>query len=219
MIPNNIILTWKDHTVPSYVFDNIKHLNPDKEIIFFEDKDCIKFLQETYGQSFVDHFNGETCGCHKADFFRYAYLYECGGYYTDIDIEYTTPISEFLPDNLEYFSIRSAIFNNHIFQAILYVRPHHEIVKNCLHDMLKYGPNLKNYPGGYKNEPPYTGSPVERMFQNFVSYYKSNDQSKMDLGQEVNTEGRYACVYNNRIIAWSRYETFNRECFIDWKES
>ena len=51
MIPNKIILTWKDHRVPQYVFDNIKNLNPDKEIVFFEDKDCRKFLQEEYGNS------------------------------------------------------------------------------------------------------------------------------------------------------------------------
>jgi len=219
MIPNNIILTWKDHTVPSYVFDNIKSLNPDKEIIFFEDKDCKKFFRENYPKEFEEHFDREQSGCSKADFFRYAYLYKNGGYYTDIDIEYTTPISEFLPDNLEYFSIISALFNTHIFQAILYTRPNHDIIKNCLNDILEYGPNFENYPGGYKNEPPYIGSTTERMYQNFIKYYNVNDPSKASLGREVNTQGRYACVYNHRIIAWSRYETFNRECFIDWKES
>ncbi len=100
MIPNKIILTWKDHRVPEYVFDNIKNLNPDKEIVFFEDKDCRKFLKEEYGDSFVKHFDEEKSGCFKADFFRYAYLYKNGGHYTDIDIEYQVPISEVLPKEL-----------------------------------------------------------------------------------------------------------------------
>ena len=213
MIPNKIILTWKDHRVPQYVFDNIKNLNPDKEIVFFEDKDCRKFLQEEYGNSFVKHFDEEKSGCFKADFFRYAYLYKHGGYYTDIDIEYQVPISEFLPKELEFFSFKSAIFPTHIFQAILYVRPEHKIIENCLNDMVRNKPNF------FDPQPPHVGTPTERMFQNFISYYKANDQSKLDLGQEMQVEGRYGCVYNNILIAYSRYETYKQgQCFTDWKE-
>lgn len=217
-IPNDIILTWKDHTVPSYVFNNIKKLNPDKNIVFFEDEDCRKFLRETYNENFVTRFDSETCGCHKADFFRYAYLYECGGYYTDVDIEYNVPIDDFVGEDTEFFSIISAMFSTHIFQAILYVTPKHRIIKNCLNDMLLYGPNMVYLPGGYKNAPPYTGAPTERMYQNYLNYTKTSDSNHLRLGNEVNINGRYGCVYNNTCIAWSRYETFNRECFTDWND-
>ena len=38
MIPNNIVLTYKKkENVPSYVFENLKKLNPDKEVLFFSD--------------------------------------------------------------------------------------------------------------------------------------------------------------------------------------
>lgn len=214
MIPNNIILTWKDHTVPNYVFDNIKELNPDKNILFFQDKDCRKFLKESYGDSFVKHFDDERSGCFKADFFRYAYLYEHGGYYTDIDIEYQIPISDFVPEQLEFFSFMSAIFQTHIFQAILYVRPQHDIIKNCLHDMIKNKPNF------YDPNPPHIGTPTERMFHNFITYYKANDKSKLDLGREINLNGRYACTYQNKLVAYSRYESYKQgQCFTDWEES
>ena len=42
-IPNNIILTWKNNSIPKYIFDNIKKLNPDKKLLFFTDKDIINF--------------------------------------------------------------------------------------------------------------------------------------------------------------------------------
>lgn len=212
-------MTWKDNTVPSYVFDNIKTLNPEKEIIFFTDIDCKKFLRETYGKNFEEHFDKESSGAFKADFFRYAYLYEHGGYYTDIDIEYTLPIKDFFDENTEYFSIRSALFHTHIFQAILYTTPKHKIIRDCLDDMLEYGPNFQNYPGGYNYEPPYFGSPTERMFHNFSKYYQqTHDKTKLKLGQEAYYINRHACFYKDKIIAWSKYENYNRECFTDYVE-
>ena len=78
-IPNNIIVTWKDSNIPSYVIANIKKLNPDKEILFFTDEDVVKFISEEYDSSYVDFFHSVKRGCSKADFFRYCLIYKEGG--------------------------------------------------------------------------------------------------------------------------------------------
>ena len=49
MIPNNIILTYKNDNVPSYVFNNIKRLNSDKDILFLQ----IMMLFHSYQKNMI----------------------------------------------------------------------------------------------------------------------------------------------------------------------
>ena len=211
MIPNNIILTYKNDKVPKYVFDNIKELNPDKNILFFTDEDVVKFLLEEYDSSYVDFFHSVKLGCTKGDFFRYCYLLKHGGYYCDIDIKHVEPISSYVLPNIEFFSINSAI-GPMTFQALLYCEPNHPIIMNCIKDIM--------HPETAKDLFYQT---TEHMYKNIKNYLKLQDsiapiaytinetKKVVQIGQEYQLNSIYICLYGNRTIALSRYPEYQRE--------
>lgn len=211
-IPNKIILTWKDNNLPDYIINNIKTVNPNTEIAFFDDNGIKKFLNSHYGSEYVDFFNTIKLGYNKGDFFRYCYLYKYGGYYFDIDIEHVLQISEIIDSSTSFFSIISALMPGHIFQAILFSEPNNVIIKRCIDDMFKFGPNPPVTPS-------YIGHTTTCMYNNIQyvlqdipregSFIKGNE--KICLGRELIYNNRYICTYKNKLIAFSRYKNYNRE--------
>jgi len=212
LIPNNIILTWKNKDIPTNILENIKNLNPDKEILFFTDEDVVDFLKTEYGNKFVDFFHSIKLGYNKGDFFRYCYLYKHGGYYCDIDIEHILPISNYIDENTKFFTVISGLLPGHIFQALLFTEQNNNIIASCIDDMFKYGAN----PPITKN---YEGHTTTCMFNNIKTYLNANPQhgfyaghdGGIGLGIELMHNGRYICVYNNAPIAFSRYINYSRE--------
>jgi mannosyltransferase OCH1-like enzyme len=207
-IPNNIILTWKDLSFPYYIIKNIENLNKDKNIRIFTDHDIKNFLTLEYGSEYVDYFNRIKHGYNKGDFFRYCYLYKYGGYYCDIDIEHILPISEYIQKNTKFFTIMSCLSGGHIFQALLFTEPNHQIIKDCIDDMFKFGPNPPI-------TPEYTGHTTTCMFNNLKKYIENNKAIKMNdtlqIGREITHKGRHVCIYNNIPIAFSRYTNYTRD--------
>jgi hypothetical protein len=208
MIPNNIILTYRNDNIPNYVFNNIKRLNSDKNLLFFTDNDIVSFLSKEYDSSYVDFFNSLNLGCTKGDFFRYCYLLKHGGYYCDIDIEHVTPISSYISDNIEFFSINSGACQNTTFQALLYCESDHPIIKNCILDIMN--------PTSSNDAFYFTTRDMYKNIKNFLSVDEviSNDYIDNDkiigIGQETPMNNRWCCVYKNRLIAFSRYETYRK---------
>lgn len=203
MIQNKIILTFKDNNIPRYVFDNIKSLNSDKEILFFDDQDVKKFLLNEYDSSYVDFFNSLKLGCTKGDFFRYCYLYKYGGYYCDIDIYHLISIKDYIDTKTEFFSVNSQAKNT-TFQALLFCVDSHPIIQNCIKDIMK--PESKNdlyystTSDMYKNIKKYL---------NLTNYVLSTDyivgNSIVGIGQELLVDNKWICTYKNNKIALSRY--------------
>jgi hypothetical protein len=208
MIPNNIILTYKNDNVPAYVFNNIKRLNPDKNILFFTDSDIVSFLSKEYNSSYVDFFNGLNLGCTKGDFFRYCYLLKYGGYYCDIDIEHVTPISNYISDDTEFFSVNSGACEHTIFQALLFCEPNHPIIQNCISDIMN--------PHSSTNAFYFTTGDMYKNIKEFLSVdevmsgnYNGNNKI-IGIGQETPMNNRWCCIYKNLLIAFSRYETYQK---------
>jgi hypothetical protein len=208
MISNNIILTYKNDNVPAYVFNNIKRLNPDKNILFFTDSDIVSFLSKEYDSSYVDFFNGLNLGCTKGDFFRYCYLLKYGGYYCDIDIEHVTPISNYISDNTEFFSINSGACKHTTFQALLFCEPNHPIIQNCISDIMN--------PHSSTNAFYFTTGDMYKNIKEFLSVdevmsgnYNGNNKI-IGIGQETPMNNRWCCIYKNLLIAFSRYETYQK---------
>ena len=48
LIPKDIILTWKNYNVPDHIIQKWQDLNPDFNIIFFDDNNIIEFLKKEY---------------------------------------------------------------------------------------------------------------------------------------------------------------------------
>lgn len=95
---------WTDGGIPKWIFrtgnleyDNlpikIKTMyrtiltnNPEYELFYFSDKDCVKFMLEEYGQTYLDYYNILIPTAYKADLFRYCLLNKYGGCYGDFTL-------------------------------------------------------------------------------------------------------------------------------------
>ena len=64
--------------------------NPGWEMAYFGNEACVQFLERHFDARVVAAFHALRPGAFKADLFRYAYVYEKGGAYADLD---TLPIA------------------------------------------------------------------------------------------------------------------------------
>ena len=217
-IPNDIILTWKDDTIPNYVINKWGNLNENYNILFFNDNDIISFLKTNYDDSYAEFFSKIPFGRYKADFFRLCYLYKKGGCYVDIDIEPLLPIDDILnkKENITFLSVL-AYNSGHIFQAVLFSAPNNPIIKMCIDSMLFYGSNIGIDP---EDKPPFTGHPTKCMYDNIykildsdIKYgYNTYNNECILLGKEIISEGRFATIFpEKKIFGYSRYANYDRE--------
>tara|TARA_Y100000996_G_C22462611_1_gene618697 strand:+ start:267 stop:1085 length:819 start_codon:yes stop_codon:yes gene_type:complete len=103
-IPKDIILTIRDKSkIPSYIYEQYNQYAKSYNLKIFDDNDCIEFLQREYGNDYVNKFNNIKLGAHKADFFRYAYLYKYGGIYLDVKTLLLKNIDEIFEQKNEIF--------------------------------------------------------------------------------------------------------------------
>lgn len=121
--------------IPEKVYQNIKKFLPDFKHQIFDDADCLKFLSKFdkkysktlfNNKSTVENFKIQKVKAHKADLFRYCYLYENGGLYADIKTCFIKPISELqLKNNLFYSAID--LSRKAIYQGVIYSPPKNKI--------------------------------------------------------------------------------------------
>ena len=88
-IPKRLMQTWHADAreLPARVVRTARAFAPGFVHSYYSDARCIEFLREHYGQDHVRKFEELELGPHKADLFRYCYLYKKGGVYMDIDME------------------------------------------------------------------------------------------------------------------------------------
>ena len=122
-----------------------KHINEQWDRFFdgkrfvFDDDDCIKFLNENYGEVYVNKFNYFKNGAHKADLFRYAWLYKHGGIYCDIKTILIKPLKYVFPhSNVCYFIVTPD--TDRIYNGIIATPPNNPII----HEMLIGAMNHQN---------------------------------------------------------------------------
>jgi hypothetical protein len=135
-IPKILIQTYHDKSkIPKKVYDNIQKYAPEYKHIVYDDKNCIEFLEhfnKIYGDNnnnfdIVHKFNSFKKGAHKADFFRYCYLYHYGGIYLDIKTVLIKPLKDIIvSDNTLYTVV--ALNKHSIYQGIIAVYPKNPLI-------------------------------------------------------------------------------------------
>ena len=122
-IPKHIISTYVDKSkIPDKVYENIKTFAPNYKHIIFDDKEIISFLKTYYSDDIVKTFHKLKKGAHKADLFRYCYLYIRGGIYIDIKTELIQNINTiFNKKNVHLYTVYSDFGDipTHIYQGII----------------------------------------------------------------------------------------------------
>lgn len=108
------------------------HFNDDEIIDFFQ-KNPIKELP-----NIIEKFHNLRYGAHKADLFRYYFLYLKGGVFMDSDAMIYEDIENVVKDCM-FFSVNSTCVPNTIFQGILGANPKNPIIKEAL--FLAYSTN------------------------------------------------------------------------------
>lgn len=138
-IPKTIIQTYYNKSkIPEKVYTNIKQYAPEYKHIIYDDDECIDFLNKFdnmypkfYKFNLVKKWKSLRKGAHKADLFRYCYLYHNGGIYLDIKTILIKPINEiFTNDNFLYTCIDIA--DKNIYQGIIAVYPRHPLIGNLI---------------------------------------------------------------------------------------
>jgi len=122
VIPKTIIQTYHDKSkIPTKVYKNIRRFSPGYRHIIFDDPECIAFIRKYYNENLVKIFQS-LGGAHRADLFRYCYLYQFGGFYLDIKIEMIRPMRDLYTllskHNVKLTSVLS-IHRQTIFQGFI----------------------------------------------------------------------------------------------------
>jgi hypothetical protein len=118
-----------------YVLEINKQYLEDWEYKYFSDNDIIHFFQTN---KLVEYPNiiakfQDFKGCHKADLFRYYYLYVNGGVFMDSDAVLCKTINEIV-NTRDFISVNSSVIPNSLFQGLIGCTPKHEIMKLALEE-------------------------------------------------------------------------------------
>jgi hypothetical protein len=143
-IPHVLFQTNKTPNEP-YVTEMIRAaLNDDWKYEFYGDDDVLQFFKENPIQDLPDilqRYNALAKGAHKADLFRYYYLYVKGGFFMDSDAMIYTNISNVIRD-YNFVSVDSFSHPGCIFQWILGAAPRNEIIKQALYNAYNTPPEI-----------------------------------------------------------------------------
>jgi mannosyltransferase OCH1-like enzyme len=138
-IPKIIHQTFKTAKLPFLTRWHIARLrkkNPEYAYEFYDDARIDQFIQAEYGNEVFSLYKRINIGAAKADFFRYAVLYNKGGVYLDIDSAIKGNLSDLiLPDDVAVISMER---NEGLFvQWALIYEPKHPFLKKTMELVLE----------------------------------------------------------------------------------
>ena len=195
MIPKQIIQTSRKKP-EQYVVDMIKERSIGWSYSHFDDEEIIHFFKENPLSEFPDivkKFYSFSYGEHRADLFRYYYLYVKGGVYFDTDAMIEVNMDAVVKD-YEYFSVNSNYFPKSIFQGFIGCIPEHPIIYEGLKNIyLTDNSALIKKPQNFHD--------ICRNMYVFVSEYP--DKTKIKLYEEIfgnNTTANIVDLHDNRLI-------------------
>ena len=121
-IPKVIMQTGYSQTYDSFTKQKILKMNPSYKYEYYNNNDCIEFLQNNFPQDVTNAFNKLKPGAFKADLFRYCYLYINGGVYLDLDLMPKKPLDKIIVKDADFISSLENKPNRHIngvYQAFI----------------------------------------------------------------------------------------------------
>ena len=147
-IPNTLYMCCKDKTfIPSFVIKNWKLLNPQLEIILYDDMECLSFIKQHYPEDYSILYQKNPWGPIKAYLWSLCILYKYGGYYVDVDLQPFKSITSFISPSITFITCIEPGLER-MFQAFIGTTINSDIIKNSLDIMInKYHsiPVIDNY--------------------------------------------------------------------------
>ena len=136
MIPKIFMQTSRQKP-QQYVVDMIKERCVGWTYEHYTDDDIIAFFGENLVPEFpnvIAKFFMLNYGEHRADLFRYYFLYVKGGVYMDLDAMIQCPIENII-GNADFFTVNSSYFPGTVFQGFLGATPKHPLIFEALKDI------------------------------------------------------------------------------------
>jgi hypothetical protein len=222
-IPKVIISTYFDKKkIPDKVFLNIKKYAPNYKYQIFDDQEINTFLTNNYDQNIVDTFN-ILKGAHKADLFRYCYLYKFGGIYIDIKSELIKNLNKvFNQKNIQLYTVLSGgKYKKTIYQGIIASIPNNPFFLKLINFMVSVKKPVKFYQifttDFYKNlELEYLEKKSDKLKnglfkgkQNLYLFYEKCSTKACDCYDGLDRYNRCCYIYNNNEkIIKTRYSDY-----------
>jgi hypothetical protein len=131
---------------PKYVTDLIQSRCQGWKYYHFTDDEIVKFIIDNPIEEFknsVDILKTIHTGAHRADFFRYYFLYVNGGIFLDSDAMIEQDI-DLIVKFYSFFTVHSGMENNSIFNGFIGAEPKNEIIYHALKQMYIVDKNLLN---------------------------------------------------------------------------
>lgn len=146
-IPKTIVQTSKEK-LPEYVVEMIRKKAPGWDYKHFTDKEILQYFINNPLTEFpliINKFWSLKSGEHKADLFRYYFLYNEGGVYIDSDAMIEDNI-ENITKEYDFFSVNSYLKGT-IFQGFIGCVPNNKIIYEALKDIYEIHNDelMKNY--------------------------------------------------------------------------
>jgi len=191
VIPNVIIQTSKD-PIPEYVLEQLQLCFDGWEYKYFSDTDILQFFTDNPLEEFPDitaKFHSISDGPHKADLFRYYYLYMNGGVYIDKDLMVYDDLSNIIGES-SFVTVKALSPPGSIFNGFLAAAPKHLILYAALKDMYSMNTEIlqKNYDmvvthlGGIVDANPNTNMKIlNEIYNSDLSYIQDPVSKKVVL--------------------------------------
>lgn len=195
-IPKVIFQTSRNSQY-QYVVDMIKSRSPGWEYKHFKDDDVLQVFKENPLDEFPnikDKFLSIISGAHKADLFRYYYLYVKGGVFIDSDAMIEQDINIIVKD-YDFVSVESTYFPNTIFNRFIGSTPKNII----MHEALKHA---------------YMSNPIEinknymifcRRLREIYNIFKEGQKTTLYLEQVNNSKSSKVVNKRNETICIHYY--------------
>ena len=226
-IPKIIIQTAKNNP-ERYIIDIINQKCPEWTYIHFIDSEIIQYFKENPIQELpdiIEKFNSFSKGQHKADLFRYYYLYLNGGIFLDSDAIFEVNVNDIIKSYDSVF-VKSFMPNTHLFNGFIATYPKNPIIYDALkhayetEDMILKNhyhyfceelwriynrrnlPNMKIYQEHNKSHTGYGGSVI--LYDNgekIISHYWQSKKIPNNIESKYKTE--FTNIYNTN--KWNNY--------------
>jgi mannosyltransferase OCH1-like enzyme len=138
LIPKLCIQTAKEPIDPE-LHEQLAYYLKGWDYTFFTDADILAFFTENPHDEYKDiseKFTAFTLGEHKADLFRYYYLFLKGGVFIDADLMLYEHLNTILAE-YEFVSVRAIKPEGSVFNGFLAATPAHPIIVDALNHLYK----------------------------------------------------------------------------------
>jgi len=135
-IPKIVMQTSKN-TLPEKQVEQLKKKINGWHYEFFNDTDILKFFKDNSDNKYkkiTEKFNSIPSGEHKADLFRYYYIYKKGGVYLDSDLMVYDSLDTIIGKNT-LVSVRALSPEGSCFNGFIAATPRHPIIEKALTHM------------------------------------------------------------------------------------